>query len=185
MLFFDHIRRGALGAAMTLVLALADGCPATWKLDFDELEPGTGLGTKWDAFGFHFVNGPLFEGLPGGALPTAVVNPLPPASAGKVLQLHPVSYGEWRPTNSLSCRLDNPARRVQVTVGNFGSSARVQLWAYTLDGSILRVERNVPAGSAVTTVLSLKSEGYEITAFTLHAMGGVILMDDLIIEDLR
>ena len=54
MLFFDHIRRGALGAAMTLVLALADGCPATWKLDFDELEPGTGLGTNWDAFGFHF-----------------------------------------------------------------------------------------------------------------------------------
>lgn len=187
MFSFNEIRRGALGTAITLLLALSDGCTATTRFDFDELEENAVLDTEWDALGFHFVRGPLFGDLPSGSLPTAITPPNVPAPAGKVLRIHPNRWFE--PGISLMwCRLDYPATRVQVTAGNqYGTEVKVRLLVLDRNGDVTEVEKTVPAGSGVSTVLkaTIEKGDPEIVAVAVHASSGVILLDNLTIDDIR
>jgi hypothetical protein len=187
MFSFNEIRRGALGAAITLLLALSDGCPTTTRFDFDEMQENAVLDTEWDALGFHFVTGPLFGDLPSGNLPTAITPPNVPAPAGKVLRIYPFRFGEDG-INLLWCRLDYPATRVQVTAGNqLGTEVQVRLLVLDRNGRVREMEKTVPAGSAISTVLEATVEDGdpEIVAFAVHGRGGVILLDNLIIDDIR
>lgn len=186
MLYFDKLRRGALGAAVAFALAMADGCPTTTTLDFDEMEENAVLDTQWDALGFHFVPGPLFGDLPAGSLPRAITPPNVPAPAGKALMIHPFRFSEPYQPSLMWCRLDYPAKRVQVTVGNTaGAPLPVRLLVTDANGAVTSIEKSVPPGGAVGTVLQVTMESARITAFAVHAPRGVILVDNLIVEDIR
>jgi hypothetical protein len=187
MLSSLDIFRGALGAFAALAVALAGGCPTTTRLDFDELEENAVLDTEYDALGLHFVRGPLFGDLPAGPLPRAMSDPSHPAAPGKVLLIHPFRLSEPYPEFSLLwCRLDYPATRVQVTVGNPASGPVAVRLLYTDGaGNVTAVEKTVPAHASVQTVLAARTDEPEITAFAVYSARGVILVDNVIVDDVR
>lgn len=181
------IFRGALGAAAALAVATAGGCPTTTRLDFDELDENTVLDTEYEALGFHFVQGPLFGDLPAGPLPRATSGPFNPPVPGRRLLIYPFRITEPYPESSLLwCRLDYPASRVQVTVGNPGSGpVAVRLLYADRAGNVTAVEKTVPAYAPVQTVLAARTGDPEITAFAVYSARGVILVDNLVVDDVR
>lgn len=178
------VRCAACALALTLAACAPDGTGpgSATIITFDELAEGDHAGEQYRDRGVEFVPGPLFDGIPKGVLPLVLSSPN--KSANRVVFIHSTTpLIENFDPNVLWCRLSVPAQRVQVRVGTITDGAvAVRLVTQDADGTIRTTERTVPAGSGMSTLLSLRVDRPEITSFAVYAPKGLVMVDDVILE---
>jgi hypothetical protein len=188
-----HIPVPARCAACALALTLAacpDGTgpsPVATFISFDEFAENTRVGEQYGAVGVEFVTGPLFAGIPRGALPVVVRTPFAAEAPNQVAFIHSLTpLIENYDPNVLWCRLAFPAKRVQVRVGVLqGEAVAIRLVTQDAHGNQRTVEKTVSNAAGMSTLLTIEADGPEITSFAVYAPNGLVVVDDVRLVDYR
>ena len=167
----------ALGTVCMLGLALVSNCTSTTTtIDFDDLKPGTSVGTHYRyevPVGLEFVA----EG----------ECPLPKVAAAERARSRPnvanLGYtGEYSMGSCARARLDRPADRVQVFVASAAQQGQsgVTLTARGADGKVVAESRVIVlSGADSSTPLEVRTTGGVITSFSLDAYGASLWIDNV------